>query len=97
MTETETELKLIASAATIGESNQPVSVYSTPVASGTPSALSTKANMRFCRIFAIVATESARACAMPRRSPFTKVICAKLGVTRLAVSGVTPKHVALCF
>ncbi len=36
---TETELKLIAAAATIGLSNIPVTGYSTPAASGTPSAL----------------------------------------------------------
>lgn len=36
---TETELKLIASAAIIGESSIPVAEYSTPAASGIPSAL----------------------------------------------------------
>lgn len=36
---TEAELRLIASAAIIGDSNQPVSGYSSPAASGTPSAL----------------------------------------------------------
>ena len=36
---TETELKLIASAANIGESSQPVKAYSTPAARGTPMAL----------------------------------------------------------
>ncbi len=36
---TDTELRLMASAALIGESSQPVNGYSTPAASGTPSAL----------------------------------------------------------
>ena len=36
---TDTELKLIANAASIGLSNHPVSGYSTPAAIGTPSAL----------------------------------------------------------
>ena len=36
---TETELRLIASAANIGDSNQPVNGNRTPAASGTPSAL----------------------------------------------------------
>ena len=36
---TEAELRLIASAAIMGESSQPVNGYSTPAASGTPSAL----------------------------------------------------------
>jgi len=36
---TETELRLIASAATIGDSSQPVNGNSTPAASGTPNAL----------------------------------------------------------
>ena len=36
---TENELRLIASAAIIGESNHPVNGNSTPAASGTPSAL----------------------------------------------------------
>ena len=36
---TDAELRLIASAAIIGESSQPVSGYSTPAASGMPSAL----------------------------------------------------------
>lgn len=36
---TDAELRLIASAAIIGDSNQPVNGNSTPAASGTPSAL----------------------------------------------------------
>src|SRR5690606_2723182 len=36
---TDAELKLIANAANIGESNSPVKGYKTPAASGTPSAL----------------------------------------------------------
>ena len=36
---TDAELRLIASAAIIGDSSQPVNGYSTPAASGTPSAL----------------------------------------------------------
>jgi len=36
---TETELKLMASAAIIGESSHPVKGYSTPAANGTPSEL----------------------------------------------------------
>jgi hypothetical protein len=36
---TDTELKLIASAAIIGDNSQPVSGYSNPAASGMPSAL----------------------------------------------------------
>lgn len=36
---TEAELRLIASAATIGDSSQPVNGNSSPAASGTPSAL----------------------------------------------------------
>ena len=36
---TDTELRLMASAAITGESSQPVNGYSTPAASGTPSAL----------------------------------------------------------
>ena len=36
---TDTELKLMASAAIMGDSSQPVNGYSTPAASGTPNAL----------------------------------------------------------
>ena len=36
---TEAELKLVASAANIGDKSQPVNAYSTPAASGTPIAL----------------------------------------------------------
>ena len=36
---THTELRLMASAATIGDNSQPVKGYSTPAASGTPRAL----------------------------------------------------------
>ena len=36
---TDAELRLIASAAIIGDSNQPANGYSTPAANGTPSAL----------------------------------------------------------
>lgn len=36
---TDAELRLIASAAIIGDNNQPVTGYSSPAASGTPSAL----------------------------------------------------------
>ena len=36
---TDTELRLIASAAIMGESSQPVNGYRMPAASGTPSAL----------------------------------------------------------
>jgi len=36
---TDTELKLIAAAAMIGESNKPKNGYSTPAATGTPSVL----------------------------------------------------------
>ena len=36
---TETELRLMASAAIIGDNSQPVNGYSSPAASGTPSEL----------------------------------------------------------
>lgn len=48
---TETELKLIAKAATIGESNKPKIGNKTPAAMGTPNTLYTKAKKRFCLIF----------------------------------------------
>lgn len=52
---TDTELKLIAAAAIIGESSKPKNGYSNPAATGTPSMLYTKAKNRFCRILRIVA------------------------------------------
>src|SRR5690606_38767810 len=70
---TEAELRLIASAAIIGDSSQPVTGYSTPAASGMPRALYRNANSRFCFMLRTVATESCRASAMPRRSPLTRV------------------------
>ena len=48
---TETELKLIAKAAIIGESNNPNIGYKTPAAMGTPNTLYIKAKKRFCFMF----------------------------------------------
>ena len=48
---TDTELKLIANAAIIGESNNPNIGYKTPAAIGTPNTLYTKAKNKFCFIF----------------------------------------------
>ena len=50
---TETELKLIANAAIIGDKRIPKKGYKTPAAMGTPSTLYTKANNKFCFIFFI--------------------------------------------
>ena len=50
---TETELKLIASAAIIGESSNPKAGYSTPAAIGIPSTLYPRAKNRFCLMFRI--------------------------------------------
>ena len=58
---TETELKLMAAAANIGLSRMPKKGYRTPAATGTPSALYTKAKNRFCLMFFIVALESSLA------------------------------------
>lgn len=44
---TDTELKLMARAAIMGDSSQPVSGYSTPAAMGMPSVLYRRANRKF--------------------------------------------------
>ena len=78
---TETELKLIARAAIMGDSNQPVKGYNTPAAIGMPSALYAKAKPKFCFMLATVSVDIIRAAAIPRKSPFTKVTCALLMAT----------------
>ena len=70
---TETELKLMAGAAIIGDSSQPVNGYSKPVASDIPGALYANAKPKFCFILATVTLEIFQVSAMPRRSPFTNV------------------------
>ena len=52
----DTELKLIASAAIIGESRSPVNGWSSPAARGMPSALQTKAKARFRRMLRTVSS-----------------------------------------
>ena len=69
---TDAELRLIASAAIIGESSQPVKGYSTPAATGTPRPLYKKANNRFSFILRTVASDNLRAVAIPRKSPLTR-------------------------
>lgn len=48
---TDTELKLIAKAAIIGDNNMPKNGYKIPAATGTPITLYTNAKKRFCLIF----------------------------------------------
>jgi hypothetical protein len=76
LTTTDTDARLIASAASIGLSSQPNTRYSAPAATGTPSALYRNAKPRFCFMFRTVAFEVSHAWTMPRRSPFTSVTCA---------------------
>ena len=71
---TETELKLIASAAIIGESSAPVIGYSNPAAIGMPKVLYAKAKNKFCLIFLITFLLSENAFRMPVKSPLTNVI-----------------------
>src|SRR5665647_2708699 len=71
---TDTELKLIARAAIIGESNKPKNGYRMPAAIGIPSILYPSAKNRFSLMFLITLWLNRRAFAMPFRSPFTKVI-----------------------
>jgi hypothetical protein len=51
---TDTELKLMAAAAIIGDSSNPKMGYATPAAIGTPAELYTNAKNRFCLMLAIV-------------------------------------------
>lgn len=55
LAKTETEDRLIASAAIIGESQTPVIGWSTPAAIGMPRALWPKSNAKFCLMLATVA------------------------------------------
>ena len=87
---TETELALMAALASIGDSNTPRIGYSTPAATGMPTALYTNAKNRFCRMLRIVIVESARAFAMPRRSPFTRVMPALSMATSVPVPIAMP-------
>ena len=87
---TDAELRLIASAAIIGESSQPVKGYSTPAATGTPRPLYKKANNRFSFILRTVASDNLRAVAIPRKSPLTSVICALLIATSVPVPIAMP-------
>ena len=52
---TDTELKLMAAAAIMGESRIPNTGYSTPAAMGTPAELYRKAKNRFCLMLFMVA------------------------------------------
>src|SRR5690606_16949035 len=70
---TDAELRLMARAAIMGDSNQPVHGYNTPAAMGMPKPLYKKANIKFCFILPTVASDKNRATAIPRKSPFTKV------------------------
>lgn len=71
---TDTELKLIAAAAIIGDNSMPKNGYSTPAAIGTPAALYTKAKNRFCRILRMVARLKRLALTIPRKSPLTSAM-----------------------
>src|SRR5438874_3401586 len=73
---TETDERLIASAAMIGLNSQPIRGYSTPAANGIANALYPNANSRFWRMLCTVASLKRRARTIPRRSPFTSVTCA---------------------
>ena len=57
---TDAELNLMASAASIGDSSQPVNGYSTSAAMGMPSALYRNAKLRFWRMLATVTADSTR-------------------------------------
>jgi len=87
---TEAELRLMASAAINGESSQPVNGNRTPAATGMPSALYRNANNRFCFMLRTVDTDSPRATAMPRKSPFTSVTWALFMATSVPVPMATP-------
>ena len=71
---TETELKLMAKAAIMGDNSSPKNGYSTPAAMGTPSVLYTSAKNRFCLIFPITFTLRFLAFTIPCKSPFTNVM-----------------------
>ena len=58
---TDTELRLMANAAIIGESNIPNIGNSTPAAIGTPMLLYNSANIRFCRMLFTVCSDTMRA------------------------------------
>ena len=47
---TDTDARLIAALAKMGLRSRPKTGYSTPAATGTPTALSMKAKKRFCRM-----------------------------------------------
>src|SRR4029453_10455941 len=67
---TDTQLRLIAALASIGESSRPNSGYSTPAAIGTPRALYPNAHARFSRMFRMVARDRRRAGAVaPTHAP----------------------------
>src|SRR5690242_9915726 len=70
---TDTDDRLIASAATIGDKTRPRTGYSTPAASGTPTALYTNAKNRFWRMLRTVARDNARARPIAESSPRTSV------------------------
>mgnify|MGYP006945914025 CR=1 FL=1 len=72
---TDTELKLIAAAAIIGESKTSIPIRNkTPAAIGTPIVLYIKAKKRFCLMLSITAWLKFFALTIPCKSPFTKVI-----------------------
>ncbi len=71
---TDTELKLIASAAIIGDGSCPVTGYSTPAASGMPSALETTAVLANSSVYRLPLLHS----------PFAR--CLGLGVSTIVVA-----------
>ncbi len=80
----------MASAAINGDSNQPVSGYSTPAAIGIPRALYKKAKARFCFMFLTVACDIRIAALMPRKSPLISVTWALFMATSVPVPMAMP-------
>ena len=73
---TETELKLIARAAIIGDNSIPNAGYNNPAAMGMPKLLYTNAKNKFCLIFCITFLLILNEDIIPFKLPLTKVISA---------------------
>src|SRR5690606_1180943 len=91
---TDTELRLMASAASIGLSSRPNVGYRTPAATGTPMALYRNAKPRFWRMLRTVSAEIRRAVPMRPRSPFTRVTWALDMATSVPVPMAMPTSAA---
>lgn len=81
--------KLIESTAIIGDNRRPVSGYKTPAATG-DAQRARSAKRRFSDTLRTAATESSRARAIERKSPFTRVKWALLIATSVPVPIAIP-------